>query len=65
VTSRDLHKPLLDSLSTAIILVDNNLLLRHLNPAAEALLSLSSERARGEPLTYFFTSRPRRRNSCS
>lgn len=54
MTPRDLHKPLLDSLSTAIILVDNNLLLRHLNPAAEALLSVSSDRGRGEPLTYFF-----------
>jgi two-component system nitrogen regulation sensor histidine kinase GlnL len=54
VSPRDLHKPLLDSLSTAIILVDSDLLLRHMNPAAEALLSMSCERNIGEPITYFF-----------
>ena len=54
VSPRDLHKPLLDSLSTAIILVDGDLLLRHMNPAAEALLSMSCERNIGEPITYFF-----------
>lgn len=50
----ELHKPLLDSLSTAIILVDSELKLRHMNPAAEALLAVSSERTMGEPLTQFF-----------
>lgn len=50
----ELHKPLLDSLSTAIILVDGALRLRHMNPAAEALLAVSCERTMGEPLTHFF-----------
>jgi two-component system nitrogen regulation sensor histidine kinase GlnL len=54
VNSRDIYKTLFDSLSTAIIVVDNDLLLRHLNPAAEALFSISSERSAGEPVTYFF-----------
>lgn len=54
MSPRDIHKPLLDSLNTAIILVDENLFLRHMNPAAEALLSISSERNVGEPITYFF-----------
>lgn len=54
MSPRDIHKPLLDSLSTAIILVDEDLLLRHMNPAAEALLSISCERNVGEPITYFF-----------
>lgn len=54
----DLHKPLLDSLSTAIILVDGQLRLRHMNPAAEALLSVSCERSLGEPLTQFFGESP-------
>ncbi|MGD8175769.1 nitrogen regulation protein NR(II) [Marinimicrobium sp. ARAG 43.8] len=50
----DLHKPLLDSLSTAIILVDDELRLRHMNPSAEALLAVSCERTLGEPITQFF-----------
>lgn len=54
MTERDIYKPLLDSLSTAIVLVDNNLLLIHMNPAAEALLAMSCETNRGEPITYFF-----------
>lgn len=54
MSTGDLHKPLLDSLSTAIILVDGELQLRHMNPAAEALLAVSCERTLGEPLTQFF-----------
>lgn len=50
----ELFKPLLDSLSTAIVLVDENLLLVHMNPAAEALLAMSCETNKGEPITYFF-----------
>lgn len=51
---QDIYKPLLDSLSTAIVLVDGDLLLRHMNPAAEALLAMSCESNTGEPITYFF-----------
>jgi two-component system, NtrC family, nitrogen regulation sensor histidine kinase GlnL len=54
VNQRDLYKPLLDSLSTAIVLVDGNLMLVHMNPAAEALLAMSCETNRGETITYFF-----------
>ncbi|MBU2887802.1 nitrogen regulation protein NR(II) [Gilvimarinus agarilyticus] len=54
MTPTDLHKQLLDSLSTAIILLDGHLQLCHINPAAEALLSISLERCLGEPFTHFF-----------
>jgi two-component system nitrogen regulation sensor histidine kinase GlnL len=54
LTEHDLYKPLLDSLSTAIVLVDTGLLLIHMNPAAEALLAMSGETHRGEPFTHFF-----------
>ena len=54
MTERDIYKPLLVSLSTAIVLVDSGLLLIHMNPAAEALLAMSCETNRGEPITYFF-----------
>jgi len=54
VTPRDIHKSLLDSLATAIVLLDSDLKLRHINPAAEALLSISGERCLGEPITQYF-----------
>lgn len=40
---------MLDSLSTAIVLLDENLLVRELNPAAENLLGISERRASGQP----------------
>lgn len=54
MSPRDLHKPLLDSLNTAVILVDSELKLSHMNPSAEALVGISCERSLGEPLTHFF-----------
>lgn len=51
---QEFHRPLLDALNTAIILVDQNLLLIYMNPSAEALLSVSHARSIGEPLTHFF-----------
>jgi len=39
----------LDSLSTAIVLLDENLLVRELNPAAENLLGISERRASEKP----------------
>jgi two-component system, NtrC family, nitrogen regulation sensor histidine kinase GlnL len=54
VSPHDIYKPILDSLSTAIILVDSDLLLCHMNPSAEALLAMSCESNTGEPITYFF-----------
>lgn len=54
MTADDIHKSLLDSLSTAIILLDNNLLLRHMNPAAEILMSISCEHYQGKHASLFF-----------
>lgn len=54
MTAADLHKTLLDHLSTAIILLDSQLQLRHVNSAAEALLSVSDERHRGEVISHIF-----------
>ena len=53
MTTEVFHKALLDSLTTAIVLVDQNLRLRHLNPSAEALLAVSCERSLGEPMSHY------------
>lgn len=49
-----LPRRLLDNLSTAVLLVDTDLKVRYLNPAAEALLAISRARAVGLPLTECF-----------
>lgn len=49
-----LHKRLLDSLNTAVLLLDRDLVVRYVNPAAEMLLSLSASRLLGEPLPACF-----------
>ncbi|MED5389692.1 MAG: nitrogen regulation protein NR(II) [Pseudomonadota bacterium] len=50
-----LHKRLLDHLRTAVIMLDHELQVRYLNPAAEMLLATSVSRALGQPLPdYFF-----------
>lgn len=51
---RDFSKSVLDSLSSAIVVVDSDLLLRYMNPAAEVLLAISFDSNIGEPITYFF-----------
>lgn len=43
--------PSLDLLATAVLLVDEQRLIRYLNPAAENLLGISIHNARGRPLT--------------
>jgi two-component system nitrogen regulation sensor histidine kinase GlnL len=40
----------LDSLTAAVILVDPNLIIRHMNSAGENLLDISADRARGESI---------------
>ncbi len=45
-----LHKPVLDHLNTAVILLDTELVVRYMNPAAEMLLALSASRANGQPM---------------
>ncbi|WP_198588699.1 nitrogen regulation protein NR(II) [Alloalcanivorax mobilis] len=50
-----LQKRLLDHLRTAVVMLDAELLVRYLNPAAEMLLSTSASRVVGQPLPdYFF-----------
>lgn len=43
---------MLDSLTAAVVLLDRNLLIRHLNSAAEDLLDVSRERAFGESILW-------------
>lgn len=47
---RDRAARILESTVAGIVLVDRNLLIRYLNPAAEGLLDISSERACGESI---------------
>lgn len=54
MNSLPLHKRLLDSLNTAVLLLDPDLRVRYANPAAEMLLSLSATRLIGEPLPACF-----------
>src|SRR5690606_26884733 len=51
----NLHTQILDNLKTAILLVEPDLRVSYLNPAAEALLETSRSRALGEPITQLFT----------
>jgi two-component system, NtrC family, nitrogen regulation sensor histidine kinase GlnL len=48
--SEQLHTRLLENLSTAILLLDNQLHLSHINAAAEILLGLSGNRHIGQPI---------------
>lgn len=48
------YRQLLDSLSTAVVVVDGKLRLQHLNPAAEMLLAVSFARVMDQPMTAFF-----------
>ncbi|MDF1628784.1 MAG: nitrogen regulation protein NR(II) [Alcanivoracaceae bacterium] len=50
------HKRLLDHLRTAVLLLDGDLLVRYLNPAAEMLLSISAARLNGMRLPDYFMS---------
>ncbi len=48
------YKLLLDSLTTAIVFVDNSFRVIDLNTAAESLLAISSQQASGTPLNDYF-----------
>ena len=50
---------LLDNITTAVILVNHQLLVQYLNPAAEDLLALSANRLIGQPLPPIFTDEPK------
>lgn len=46
-----LYRQLIDNMATAVLVVDNELRLRHLNPATEALLAISQSSVCGESIT--------------
>ncbi|MFT5032446.1 MAG: two-component system nitrogen regulation sensor histidine kinase GlnL [Bacteroidia bacterium] len=50
----NLHHCILDNLKTAIILVEPNLTVSYINPAAEALLAVSGHRMQGSSVTKLF-----------
>ncbi len=54
MTSDQLHRLLLDNLNTAVLLVDQNLLIDYINPAAEILLQVGSLRLRGTAASDLF-----------
>jgi len=54
MTSDQLHRLLLDNLNTAVLLVDQNLLIDYINPAAEVLLQVGSIRLRGTEASNLF-----------
>lgn len=61
-TQTMLQQRLLDHLRTAVLMVDADLRVRYLNPAAEMLLFTSAGRVRGQPLPdYFFDDETARR----
>ncbi|MBS9727055.1 PAS domain-containing protein, partial [Pseudomonas stutzeri] len=43
-----LHRLLLDNLTTAVILLNGELRLEYMNPAAEMLLAVSGQRSHGQ-----------------
>jgi two-component system nitrogen regulation sensor histidine kinase GlnL len=62
---RDTAKAILDSLSSGVILLDRNLLILGLNPAAENILGISQRRARGESLLRLLDDDPELRDILS
>ena len=58
-------KRILDSLSAGVILVDQSLLILDLNPAAENILGISVQRARGESLLRLVDDEPELRDVLS
>ena len=54
MTEDQLHHLLLDSLSTAVILLNDHLEIRYLNPAAENLLAISAVRLQGMQVSQLF-----------
>lgn len=52
------HRLLLDNLTTAILLLDSELCLEYMNPAAEMLLAVSGQRSHGQFISELFTESP-------
>ena len=57
MTSDQLHRLLLDNLNTAVLLVDQDLLIDYINPAAEVLLQIGGIRLRGTAASDLFGDR--------
>ena len=53
--SDPLHRLLLDNLTTATILLNADLRLEYMNPAAEMLLAISGQRSHGQFISELFT----------
>lgn len=53
-----IHRLLLDNLTTAVILLDAELRLEYMNPAAEMLLAISGQRSHGQFISELFTESP-------
>ena len=53
-----LHRLLLDNLTTATILLNAELRLEYMNPAAEMLLAVSGQRSHGQFISELFTESP-------
>ncbi len=53
-----LHRLLLDNLTTAVLLLDDELRLQYMNPAAEMLLAVSGQRNHGQFISELFTESP-------
>mgnify|MGYP002656237474 CR=1 FL=1 len=53
-----LHRLLLDNLTTATILLNAELRLQYMNPAAEMLLAVSGQRSHGQFISELFTESP-------
>ncbi|AQZ32030.1 PAS domain-containing sensor histidine kinase [Pseudomonas sp. LPH1] len=53
-----LHRLLLDNLTTATLLLNSQLCLEYMNPAAEMLLAVSGQRSHGQFISDLFTESP-------
>jgi two-component system nitrogen regulation sensor histidine kinase GlnL len=53
----NIYHQILDNLKTAILLVEPNLTVNYINPAAESLLAVSDQRIHGEAVTKLFHER--------
>lgn len=58
-----LHRLLLDNLTTATLLLNDELRLEYMNPAAEMLLAISGQRSHGQFISELFTESPEALNA--
>ncbi len=55
IINDSLHRLLLDNLTTATLLLNADLRLEYMNPAAEMLLAVSGQRSHGQFISELFT----------